>query len=919
MDGDFVRRIAFRMLAVVVLLLLPAWGAAPAGAADQEPGRELVLRATKDFSLAARSSESDAANPLRMTDRIQALEFTEIAAGGNHTCGLTPAGGVRCWGDNEYGQLGDGTTIWRSTPVDVIGLPSAIKAIAAGQYHTCALTVDGAVKCWGVNWYGQLGNNSSQDSSTPVDVVGLGSGVSAITAGYDHSCAIAAGGQARCWGNNTYGQLGDNSTITRRTPANVFGLGSGVTAIDAGIYHTCAAVAGGALQCWGRNSQGQLGNNTTTSSSAPVAVVGLDTGVTAVAAGSQHTCALAGDGVKCWGSNSSGQLGDGTTARKLVPVNVILLPPGAIAIAAGSAFSCALVPSADGSLPLSGGGTMCWGWNTFGQLGDGTTSSSTTPVQVSGLTTGVMGISAGAGHVCTAINSAAGAATKCWGHNDYGQLGDGTTTRRSVPVYTLGLEADMRALEAGWRHTCALTVGGGVRCWGNNTFGQLGDGTMEPRGAPVDVGGLDGEVRGIAVGAYHTCALGVDGWVKCWGYNVDGELGNGITTPSSTPVGVTGLASGVTASAAGWYHTCALLSGGGIRCWGSNEFGQLGDGTHNASLTPTPVTGLANGAAPLAAGYGHTCTLVSGGGVKCWGYNAFGQLGDGTKADHGAPADVTGLTSGVSDLAAGGDHTCAILSSTAGGMKCWGYNDDGQVGDGTAEDRSEPVDVTGLTGGVTAMAAGYRHTCALAAGGAVKCWGANGSGQVGDGMWEGNLIPLDVSGLASGGTAIAAGHDHTCVLTGAGRPECWGWDGDGQLGIGTITQRSTPVSVLESLAPLLNTNYPDGQPGSVFTATGSNFPPGTLAALRINGHEIATGIPINASGGFIFFLDTAGAEAGVYAVTVTVNPSATTSLRLSDAAELRVPEGGGEVFAVPGGIGLDKFVYLPIAGTGGGR
>ena len=255
---------------------------------------------------------------------------TVISAGDMHTCGVVN-GGAKCCGLNEDGQLGNGSSgvyVRSTTPQDVSGLTSGVAAIGAGGSHSCALTTGGGVKCWGSNYSGKLGDGTVIDRLTPVAVVGLSSGVSTVSAGFNHNCALVNGG-AKCWSDNGSGRLGDGTGTVRKTPVDVSGLGSGsgVTAISAGYEHTCAIVNGG-VKCWGDNDYGQLGNGTTDDSYTPVDVSGMDSGVTVIAAGDYHTCAVLYDGIKCWGYNGRGQVGDGTTTTpRKTPVNVVGFTP----------------------------------------------------------------------------------------------------------------------------------------------------------------------------------------------------------------------------------------------------------------------------------------------------------------------------------------------------------------------------------------------------------------------------------------------------------------------------------------------------------------------------------------------------------------------------------------------------------------
>jgi len=765
--------------------------------------------------------------------------ITAVTGGQWHTCALTTAGGVKCWGYNGDGQLGDGTTTARLTPTEVSGLGSGVTAIAAGYTHTCVLTAAGGVKCWGHNGGGQLGDGTTDHRLTPVDVSGLDSGVTAITAGGLHTCALTATGGVKCWGNNDYGQLGSEATTEdgQPTPVDVFGLDSGVIAIAAGLYHTCALTAAGVVVCWGDNDDGQLGDGTTTNRWTPVDVSGLTSGVTAITGGGNHTCALtAAGGVKCWGYNGSGQLGDGTTTRRLTPTDVSGLDSGVTAIAAGGSHTCALTAA---------GGVKCWGGNYYGQLGDGTTTRRLTPADVSGLDSGVTAITAGGRHTC-ALTAAGG--VKCWGNNSGGQLGGRIANYRPWPADVSNLTSGVIALSAG-NPTCALTAAGGVKCWGYNEYGQLGDGTTTDRLTPVDVPGLASGVTALAAGENHTCALTTAGGVKCWGENYYGQLGDGTTDHQTTPVAVSGLDSGITAITAGDMHTCALTAAGGVKCWGNNGSGQLGDGTATNRWTPVDVGDL-SGVTAITAGWYHTCALTTAGGVKCWGHNGYGQLGDGTATDQWTPVAVSGLDSGVTAIAAGGAHTCAL--TTAGGVKCWGYNNYGQLGDGTTTDQWTPVAVSGLASDVTTIAAGGSRTCALTTAGGVKCWGYNNYGQLGDGTTTDQWTPVAVSGLASGVTAIVVGGSHTCALTTAGGVKCWGYNEYGQLGDGAAGYRPWPADVVETLL--------------AFTVSGQ--------AMDSN-HTPMAGVTISAGNGITATTDSTGnyTVTGLISGTYTLTPT----------------------------------------------
>jgi alpha-tubulin suppressor-like RCC1 family protein len=371
-----------------------------------------------------------------------------------------------------------GGTAADSVVVNVGSSTVTVTSISAGEYHTCALTAAGGVKCWGYNQDGELGNGTKTDSPVPVDVVGLASGVDSISAGYKHTCALMKTGGIKCWGFNADGQLGNGTRVSSSTPVDVYNIPDGVD-IRAGGFHTCALKATGVFRCWGDNAYGQLADGSTDDALTSVKADQLPTSVRVIRLGQFHTCFLtATNGVQCLGNNSSGQLGDGTTTNSLKPVSVNGLASGASVLNPGGSHTCTLNAAI---------GVMCWGYNGYGQLGDGTTTDRHSPVTVTDLASGVRGVSAGLTHTCALKTNDV---MKCWGFNYYGQLGDGTTTNRLVPVTVNGLVGVPSSIRVGYSHTCALMQGGGVRCWGSNEFGQLGNGLTSSSSVPVIVIGF---------------------------------------------------------------------------------------------------------------------------------------------------------------------------------------------------------------------------------------------------------------------------------------------------------------------------------------------------------------------------------------------------------------------------------------------
>jgi alpha-tubulin suppressor-like RCC1 family protein len=745
----------------------PAWGALLAWAA-------LALCAGGCAGIDDTGTHAEASSATPGLGRYRAL-----AAGAYHGCELGRSGIVSCQGSNRYGQLGDGTTTSRATPVAVGGLGNQV-SITAGLMHSCSIGADGRMRCWGGNDAGQLGTGTTTGSTTPQVVyasffsIAPLAGVVTAAAGYMHTCAVDSRGFVWCWGLNHAGQLGDGTSSSHSYATPVL---LGAVGVAAGVAHTCALLADRTVRCWGENTWGQLGDGSTSSRATPAAVPGLS-GVVALEASYYGTCALlANSTVRCWGYNGTGEAGNGTAvAFQSSPVAVRNATNSdelrnVRSIAAGASHNCAA---------LTSGQSWCWGANQRGQLGDGTaTSPRRLPVLVSGLGAGrVVHVVGGAEHTCAKL---ADGNLWCWGGNDDGQFGDNTTLSSTAPRRSLVPQwiSSGGRLAVGDRHVCVLAADRGrVWCWGWNDNGQLGDGTWTDRLGPTVVPNLNDVVQ-IGAGARTTCALVGTGDVLCWGFNGQGQVGNpsaGYDTYSPTPVVVVSNATAITL---GDSHGCALLGDGTARCWGANTRGQLGDGTVVNRPTAVPVGGLSNVVA-LSAGGAHTCALIDDGTLRCWGSNTSGQLGDGTVISRPNPGAVSGITHATA-VSAGYGFTCARLDD--GTLRCWGANGDGQLGDDSTVSSSYPVVPSGLSNAI-GLTAGAYHTCALLDDGTVRCWGWNDSGQIGTDAVGWSSHPYPVTGLDAA-LEVAAGAWTTCALRANGSVWCWGNNDHGELGNGT--------------------------------------------------------------------------------------------------------------------------------------
>ncbi|RYD99337.1 MAG: hypothetical protein EOP50_04350, partial [Sphingobacteriales bacterium] len=703
-----------------------------------------------------------------------------VAGGYYHSVMLEPDGTIWASGQNNYGQLGDGTLVYRNVPVQVKaanGQPlTGIVAVSAHVYYTIALSREGTVWGWGNNSGGQLGDGTITSRQVPMRILEANgqplTQVVAVAAGYLHCIALKADGTVWAWGQNAYGQVGDGTMTNRHRAVQVknadSSMLSNVRAISAGMYASYAVKDDGSVWAWGQNIYGQLGDGTGTNRSTPVRTKdgnGPTGGVVNVASFGNHCLALKQDGtVWAWGLGAGGQLGDGTTVSRNLAVQVKdQYGPisGVAAIAVGNLHSIAVTLN---------GTVWAWGQNSNGQLGIGSTTYKTTATHV-GNTGRIVEVACGLYH--SVALSYDGALT-AWGYNVYGQLGDGTTTQRIAPTQVSGFYG--ASIAAGQQHSLVVTRAGTVWGWGNNLDGQLGDRTNNNyRYAPVQAMNASGtpltDVRAVSGGDLHSVAVTRGGAVWAWGYNTSGQLGDGTTTSRSSAVqakDITGAyLSGVVAVSGGRYHTLALRQQDGkVWAWGSNAQSQLGNGVSGSvSMTAGLVKDWFGSSSELSsviavsAGSYHNLALKQDGTVWAWGLNNNGQLGDGTYTNRttAVPVQQTVQTSGsvltaltdVVAIAAGDSHSVALKRD--GSVWVWGNNSQGQLGDETTTQQVAAVQV-GSISGVTLIAADRACTLAIKADGTAWAWGEYESGVFGN-------RPIRVAGL-DGATAVAAGDDH---------------------------------------------------------------------------------------------------------------------------------------------------------------
>lgn len=686
---------------------------------------------------------------------------TYVASGQTATTCAAVAGAAYCWGSGTSGQLGNGATTSNSTPqaVSTSGALAGriVTSVSVSMTGACA-TTDTTVACWGDDTYGQLGNGTSSTTpaSSPVTVSSI-SGVSAgnVSSALGYSCAVVSA-KAWCWGGSGY-SLGTGASSNQTIPAQVTTTGAlsgvSVSAVTTASDHACA-VGSGALSCWGDNSSAELGNGGTTTSSTPVAATALT--VTGCANGanllSDGNCSLAPyttyfwklqNQLSGWTSPTSGWVSATTTGRNAVT-------PTATPTAGSASFNWnAYTPTGQQAARyVLQRSTSSTGTNPT-TVYDGGAQATTDTGGIAATAPTITGITNGDYHNCALTSTSV---VYCWGAASSGQLGNGTTSPTTVltpTVATVMSGKTVTAISAGVKYTCAVAAGA-VYCWGYNSKGQLGNGTKTTSATTTAqaVQGISGTVTAISAGVDFICALTSTGDVYCWGNDGYGQLGDGgnAGSYSATAIKVTALTS-VKSLSAGWDHACALTGAAVLYCWGYNNLGQLGNNTTNGTGATAPAAVYTDGnlagetLTSVSAGFEHTCAVASDGKAFCWGNNGNGQLGSGTSGTSVSAAVQVSLPGkSFTAIAAGDIFTCGIASGAA---YCWGYNAYGELGNNSTSNSSSPVAVS-ITSGTSSLAGktpvsistsdgtSFASACATDGSG-VYCWGYNSNGQAGNG------------------------------------------------------------------------------------------------------------------------------------------------------------------------------------------
>ena len=743
--------------------------------------------------------------------------WIQITTGFNHTCGIRADGTGWCWGQGAGGALGHGGTEDKNTPTIITG-GDTWKKLAAGNYHTCGIKSDDTLWCWGQDSAGALGNGAGIDSNIPVAVTGGGTWKD-VSAGRDFACGIKSDDTLWCWGSDSFGKLGNGAVVGNQPDPYAISGGGSWKQVSINYSHACAIKSDDTAWCWGLDSAGELGNGAGTSSTSPTAVTGGHTWKL-IAAGYNHTCAIkSDDSMWCWGNDYYGSVGTGGGDADPNQQNPVTVSGGGTwkSVSGGWYSSCGV--KTDGSL-------LCWGGDIwYGLQANGSGGNQYVPTAISGGGTWTS-VSMKNYHACAVRTNGS---LSCWGTDEYNQLGNGDQNDLYKTSPTASTSASTwKALSSGGSdqfatqsgQACAIRSDDTIWCWGSNDQGQLGIGTTGGfRATPTSLSGGGTWKQVSTSNSIHTCAIKSDDTAWCWGNDSSGQLGNGATTGTqSAPSAVSGGGTWKKITA-GYIMSCGIKSDDTLWCWGSDVTGQLGNGAPSSDqISPVSIDGGSTWK-DISSSNQVTCGIKSDNTLWCWGSDFAGQLGNGAAitANQTSPSAVTGGSAWKS-VSVGSSYTCGIKSDDT--AWCWGSDSFGQLGNGaTAGNQPDPVAVVGghLWKSISAGRGTNVHaTCGIRNDDTLWCWGADSLGTLGNGptITANQDSPMQVQG---GGmwAAVSVSGSTACSIATSGHLYCWGFAGLGQLANGQSSIAETPSNTL--------CGSPPGKPGAIAYNSASNI------------------------------------------------------------------------------------------------
>lgn len=697
------------------------------------------------------------------------------------------AGKLWGWGRNQGTLLA--IPRFRSSPVQTITFATDWSVVACTTTSVSAIKKDGTLWSWGNNSNGELGNNSIISTDSPVQTIGTN--WSQVSAGRFHVCAIKTDGTLWGWGLASLGTLGNN-LIYASSPVQTVAYGTNWGSVSCGSYHTSSIKTDGSLWLWGYNIDGQLGDNTTTNRSSPVQTITFGTNWSYVACGGNHAAAIKTDGTLwTWGRNNNGQLGDNTTTNKSSPVQTIAGGTNWSKVACGYRQTAAI--KTDGTL-------WTWGRNSYGSLGDDTRTDRSSPVQTIALGTNWSSVSVGYREYIAATKT--DGTLWLWGNNAFigisGWLGDNTSTPKSSPVQTVAGGTNWSSVYCGDKTTMAIKKDGTLWGWGDNTNGEIGDKTIYVP-IPTIIDNVNNWASMTNNASYdNSIFMGAktDGTIWVWGTNSYGQLGDNTIVSKFSPVQLPSGINSWSIISAGTQHTAGIQSDGSLWAWGRNIFGQLGDNTLTNKSSPIQIFSELLNWSAVSCGTSHSMGLKKDGTLWTWGANARGQLGINVSGTRSSPIQtVTGGTNWTSIYA--GNQSCAAIKSDTT-LWVWGFGLNGQLGQGNSTNRSSPVQFMLGTTGWSKAAWGSIHFAALKTDGSLWLSGSNSNGELGDNTNISRSSPVQTIVGGNEWADVFCGSTYTIAKKKDGSFWSWGSGINNLLGDNTFVSKSSPIQIVAS-------------------------------------------------------------------------------------------------------------------------